>query len=341
MDNESTEFNPVSTARGKYVVVCVAIFLLLLSLVFYTFLHEGGHGLVGLLFGGKLSDFSINFFDISAHVGIEGEFSQVQNALISVAGVSLPLLTGWLLLIHTRKTTEISLDYFKTVFFLIAVNSLLAWIIFPIIASTGRTVGDDSFNFLTYTQLPPLVESAIAVLLYGISWVGYIRLMGGRRVLANRLRSPSFDVRNPGTRNTLVRLAAVGVVVLAVSYTLARVTPNTAFAVPAGFRQVAEIDLSQNGLTEQSIYRFQLDAPTRVTLFILLNEVTGAPVNIRLVGPEGYQSVFLNMSDPKTNIGRASVSPKEAVFEKGDYELLVTLPKCKGNVKAYIIMDNM
>lgn len=58
----------------------------------YTFLHEGGHALVILLSGNAITAFNLNFFDLSAHVEMTGQFPPAGAALNYLAGVALPLL---------------------------------------------------------------------------------------------------------------------------------------------------------------------------------------------------------------------------------------------------------
>jgi hypothetical protein len=333
--NEKTKLNRWTTLM----VVCVLFFIFLLSLTFYTFIHEGGHALLGLLFGGKITSFSINFFDISAHASIDGQFTLWQQALISVAGVSLPILVCMLFLLFSAKRGDIVLYSFKAIFFLVTVNTLLAWMVIPVLAMMGKSVSDDSFNFLNFTHISPLPVTGVALLVYIFCWVLFFSQMGGAGVLVKRLRSVSIDLALPQARNSLLSLAAVGIVVLAAAIGLTLTLPNATFDVPPGYQQVSELDLSKNSLTNQSIYRFALDAPTRVNLYFLLNNVRGAPVNIRLTGPADYETVFLSMTDPNTMIGRASVSPQTAVLEKGDYEIRVSFPSCMGKVRVYVKME--
>lgn len=333
--NEKTKLNR-GTAR---IVGCVLFFLLLLSATLYTFIHEGGHALLGVLFGGRITSFSINFFDLSAHVGLDGQFSLAQRALISAAGVSLPILVGMLLLLLSAKRDDIILYFFKAIFFMMAVNALLAWMVIPVLAMLGKSVSDDSSNFLNLTHISPLLETGVAVLVYIFCWVLFFSQMGGAGVVLKRLRSASIDLTLPQTRNSLLSLAAAGIVALAVAFGLELALPNTTFNVPAGYQQVAELDLSKNSLSNQSIYRFTLDTPTRVNLYFLLNNVNGAPVNIRLTGPAGYETVFLSMTDPNTTIGQASVTPQTDVLEKGVYEIRVSFPACMGKVRAYLKME--
>lgn len=341
MDDVATNEKKRLSRRDALRIVCVLFLLILLSLAFYTFAHEGGHALLGLLFGGKITNFSINFFDLSAQVGIDGKFSLWQNILISLGGVSMPVLICMGFLLFSSKNGDNLLYYFKTILFLVTVNTLLAWIVIPLLAMTGRAVRDDSFSFLSYTHISPLVEAGAALLVYIFFWVLFFRQMGGVGFLVNRFRTSTIDLNLSESRNTVFSLAAFGSIVLAAALGLSLYLPNHAFDVPPGFRQVAELDLSKNSLSNQSIYRFTLDTPTRVNLVFLLQNVKGAPVNIRLNGPAGYETVFLEMTDPNTKIGQATVTPQAAVLAKGDYEIVVSFPLCMGRVKGYIKMDGI
>src|SRR5690349_9034665 len=92
-----------STAQALY-ATGIVLLLTLFVLVTYTFLHEGGHAVVGLLMGGTVTAFNLNFLNLSAHVGIEGDFTTFQNCVISLAGVSLPLLI-WGVLVSLAPRT--------------------------------------------------------------------------------------------------------------------------------------------------------------------------------------------------------------------------------------------
>jgi hypothetical protein len=83
--------NPKSNPIQDVLKISAGVILLLLFvLLAYTFLHESGHMLVGLLFGARVTSFSINF--TTAHVGLDGTFAPWQNAVISAAGVSFSLI---------------------------------------------------------------------------------------------------------------------------------------------------------------------------------------------------------------------------------------------------------
>ena len=100
---------PVQNGAAALLYALLIIFLLLLVLTLYTLVHESGHGLVGLLFGGSINAFSVNFFNLSAHIGVDGAFTPLQQALIRAAGVSLPVLLCMIFLVVSMKISNIDL----------------------------------------------------------------------------------------------------------------------------------------------------------------------------------------------------------------------------------------
>ncbi len=328
-----TEIRP--DAKTIAASIGTVIFLLLISTIIYTFTHEGGHALLGWLFGGNITGFSINFIDFSAHVGLDGTFLPWQRALITIAGVSLPVLVCLALLALTAGRKEIIFYYFKTIFALISINAVLAWITIPVLVMFGLTPGDDSYVFLTITRIPPLKETGGALIVYVACIVIFLRLMGGFAFFVSRFRTATIDLRQPAARKSLISLGAVGAIILASAYGLSLSNPPKAFTSLAGYQQVAGLDLADHALSAQSVYQFSLEVPTSVSLYILLDHIEGAPVNVRLVGPQGYEMVFLDMTDPQTSIGQASVNPQELALDPGDYQVLVTLPACKGTIKLF------
>jgi hypothetical protein len=313
----------------------IILLLLLLVLLLYTFAHEGGHALVGLLFGGKITSFSVNFFDMSAHVGIDGDFPSFQHSLISVAGVSLPLALCLLFILATPKRGDAILEWFKLIAILSTVNTLLAWIVIPVLVLTGQTVGDDSANFLGYSHVHPLVVTGTALLVYLGFGALALRQMGGWRGLKDRFQNQSLELGSPTARKTMVSLAALGLVVASATLALSLAFPDRMLQAPDGYQLAAKLDLSQQSYVNADVYPFVLNQPSAVSFFIALQEIQGAPVKIELSGPNGYSNVLVLLEDPAANIGRATVHPQDIALQSGAYHLQVTLPGSKGTVRVY------
>jgi len=331
--NPSTKPSAHPFASLQFLLVLV--FFLLLVLLLYTFAHEGGHALMGLLFGGRVTSFSVNFFNLSAHVGLEGDFTPAQNAIISAAGVSLPYLLCMALILGTPKKADPVLEWFRLLAFMGTVNSLLAWVVIPILVSNGATIGDDSANFLGYTHFSPWLISGTTLLVYLMGWAAYLSRAGGLRGLISRLRSRGIDLSLPDSRRSLRNLAAIGVVAAAATLGLSQAFPDRFLEAPAGYHLAVDVDLSPRTHTGESVYEFPLEQPARASFFFALQNVKGAPVKIELAGPEGYSNTFFRDTDPKLDIGRATIHPQDLPLEPGGYQIRLTAPQGGGRITVY------
>src|SRR6185369_16869958 len=112
--HDNTGKQRASTAQALY-ATGVVLLLTLFVLVTYTFLHEGGHAIVGLLMGGTITAFNLNFLNLSAHVGIEGDLTTFQNCVISLAGVSFPLLIWAAFLSLAPRRSNLVIDSVKLI----------------------------------------------------------------------------------------------------------------------------------------------------------------------------------------------------------------------------------
>src|SRR5512146_46728 len=117
--------------RERLTFISILLLILRATAVASTPLHEGGHALAGLAFGGRITNFNINFFNLGAYVGIDGKFSPVQSAVINVSGVALPFLAWVLLMLVLPKKDADNLQWIKIITAMGFVNSLLAWVILP------------------------------------------------------------------------------------------------------------------------------------------------------------------------------------------------------------------
>lgn len=156
---------------GLLLKMLLAVFI---GVILYIFLHEGGHALVAVLCGAKITSFSI----IGAHTGsIEGNFTQTTSSLLKLAGMLLPIIfSACYLLIGFNKNREGEFYRIISMFFwLIPAGSLLAWIFVPIAFMTGNTENpDDVIQFLNVSGIHPLIvmsfSAAFLVVFILLAW---------------------------------------------------------------------------------------------------------------------------------------------------------------------------
>jgi hypothetical protein len=148
--------------------------LALLVVFLYTLLHETGHALVGLLFGGTLKSFSVSFWLLNAHVGLYGVFSDAQRSAISLAGVTLPLLIWGAFILSAPRKGNSTLEWLKVISSLGVINTLVAWIVLPLLYLVGQAPGDDVTSFLNTSHLSPLLVSGAALCAYSLGWMLFL-----------------------------------------------------------------------------------------------------------------------------------------------------------------------
>lgn len=138
-----------------------------IHLYLYTFIHEGGHALVAIMNGGRITRFVIGF---NAHVSTTGaSFTPFTASLFSIAGVLLPIICLIPFVLLYRR--GISCIFYHCLYFIIfvgTVGSTLAWVIIPIVAMLGTPpAGDDVTSFLASSGLHPILITIGALLVAG------------------------------------------------------------------------------------------------------------------------------------------------------------------------------
>ena len=325
------------TRRSNFLKsLLILAFLAVLATLLYTFTHEAGHALLGLMFGGKLTSFSVRFWDLSAHAGINGDFSVFQRSLISVAGISLPLILWMLFLALAPKKTSPLVLWFKIFGSMGVLNTLLAWIIIPFLFLAGRAPSDDSTHFLSLTGTPPLLVSAVALAVYVYGWALLLNRVGGLRGLRSRLSLEDNRLLDRPSLRALAALIAIFVGVTVLSLGIAAFYPFAdALAAPEDYEPVFLLDLSRRAYNSEVVYTFTLAEPADVGLFFALKEVSRGPVRITLVGSGGYQNTFLRAPEDFST-GQSTVNSDRIPLGPGEYAVEITFPRCDGSLSGAV-----
>ena len=333
----------LSGARGTAVQVGLVLFVALFVLEAYAFVHEAGHALVGLIFGGTLTSFSINIWNLAAHVGIEGQFSDAQRSLISLAGAGTALALWAALTLLVPGTIDAqsvranaALVWLRLVGSLACINTLLAWIALPVLFLQNQAPPDDVTTFLERSHLSPLLVSATALALWLACWALFLHRSGGVRSILSAVRNQEHRPLAPASVATLRNLAAVGVVLAVLAVGGDSVFTRTgAVGLPPEYQLVAVVDLSTGGRSDETVYQFTVERPEAVSLYFLLQNLEVGPAEIALVGHNGYRNVFLRFG-AEYAVGRATVHPQDLPLPPGEYEVRFTFPQNPGRVSLYV-----
>lgn len=153
--------------KRKMIITKLLILWLLLTL--YLILHEGGHSLAVLLFGGEINYFNLNL--LNAHVSYTGKFTMLEYSIIHLAGFGLPFLLWFIFISLIPVKVENSLIKYIKVYSAIVILSILPWVIIPILNSFGKAPeGDDVTKFLNSSGLNSILASFIFLCLLLISF---------------------------------------------------------------------------------------------------------------------------------------------------------------------------
>jgi hypothetical protein len=200
--------------------VALLAFTALLVVSLYYLLHEAGHALAGLLFGGRLLEFNANPFSPDAHALIDGRFSHVQRAAVFLAGLALPLLAWAGFLLAAPRRANPLLETVKVVSTMGVLNTLLPWIITPLSYRPGTAqAGHDVAQFLAWSGIPPLWAAVIFLAAYVAGWALFLARIEGVAEEAALLAAARSEGLTSGPRRTLWTMAglAAGAALVAVS----------------------------------------------------------------------------------------------------------------------------
>ena len=320
-----------------FILILLTLFVVVFVFFLYTFLHEMGHVLAGWLFGQSLTEFDLSFWDLSAHVGLAGgELAPSQLAFRSAAGTLLPLLTWVIFISLVPRRGSFLLEGLKLLASMLVIHTLLTWIFLPIVFKSGNAPPDDVTKFLIYSQMPPLLLSALSILFYAGGWMLFLSRIDGLRNEFLIFKQTDLNDLYAGTRRTIPVLSAILVifVFLTIGANLdARRNSADRFSPPQDFETVSEIDLSSRPYPSESIYQFILDQNSYVGVFISIRNINTTYFDLSVVGPEGASSVVLHGEG-------YNAAQDGGLWEKslppGTYNLVVTSDQSPGTVSVYV-----
>jgi hypothetical protein len=318
--------------------ILLSLFILLFVFFLYTFLHEAGHALAGALFGQSLTEFDISFWDFSAHVEMIGStLTQSQLAIQAVAGVSLPLLVWGLFIRLVPRKAGFTLEALKLISSMLVLNTLLAWIVIPLLDIVGKAPpSDDVTHFLRFSQIHPLLLTIAAIILYSCGWSLFLARIDGLRNEILLFRTTDRERLAAGTRTIIPVMTGVLMFCVFSAILLNKLAVNNPQAIlspPAGFAVVAEIDLSKQVYSAEPLAEFAVEKPSYVGVFIVVRNINTSYFDLRVAGAEGYDSVVMHgegyRADRDGGLWEETLSP-------GMYQLVLTSHQSPGTATVFL-----
>jgi hypothetical protein len=316
-----------SAAHQRRVTTLFIFFFTALALLFiYTFLHEAGHAISALVFGGSITGFSIAFWDLSAHVGLEGNFGNMQKSIIDVSGTLLPVLVWSTFMMLVPKRVNPLMQWLKLVSSFGIFGSLLPWVVIPLLAN--RPEGDDVTKFLSHSSMSPWLVSGLFLLL----------ILGGCTLLLIKMPNLCEVVLSfrhdltpltPEAKRTLGIVAVIVGVIAAAAFSLNAYGSRTV-PIPAGYTNVGTLELSAQTLQNTEVHSFTLSAPAQVSYHITLRNVRMGPAEILLSGTDGF-AVAIMRAGEQFEANHASYTPTYTLTP-GTYRLELTFRQAPGQI---------
>lgn len=320
---------------SNYIKAFIMLSLALVILILYTFLHEFGHALPGLIFGGNIRSFNINFLTLGAHVGIDGDFTHWQRLAINLGGPLLPFMVWMGLMMVVPRKANPAVEFLKFGTSIGVLNTLLPWIIFPYLYMAGMAPSDDSTTFLQLSGIYPPLAAFGALILYIFGWWLFLSKIDGIQNTVKTIKSSGKEWSQPSVKRTGAITAALGALALFAAFAMNGFSFSTVYSIPPapqGFTLQETIDLSKEDLFQAPILTFHIEQPETITIFLARANGYAEQFEARLIGPEGFERSFLRS-------GYAVITSDSASFkdtlEPGVYNLLITSINASGNVAIY------
>lgn len=139
----------------------------------YIVLHEGGHTLIAVFCGARITKFSL----WGAYMSYEGgTFTSTTFSLVHIAGMLIPVLVAIIYML-TYRSNVISIPYriFSYIFVLVPICSVLTWVFIPILYLADKAPQyDDVTRFINNSGLSPWIVLFAAIIIFAccifIAW---------------------------------------------------------------------------------------------------------------------------------------------------------------------------
>ena len=303
----------------------------------YAFLHEGGHALFVLLFGGTITKFEVNFLVHYPHISYVGITEPMQTALISLAGVIVPLTFVIPLTLFLPRLRNVWAQGISLLF----LGSLLPSLVVSLVVSLAYGFGavqssEDVAKFLFFSGFNPFIVAGgffillVAILVFLLK-VGKVKDTYVSVIRA--LRGPKGK-RSPVLVGRVIVVAVL--VVLGASMIEDMMKDETPVSQPLHYHTKVDVNLQDIEPGTTIYHTFQVENPLIFDFVYSLDTASG--VTLRLSNLDGEPFVFSNQDYVVMYQGSGQLT--QAYFAgftllEGNYALEVS-PGGFGSLTMYI-----
>lgn len=329
--------NIVQNRKTQYQKVLLVLFISIFVVLTYTFLHEGGHALVGIFSGKRLTAFS--FIDINAHISLDGNLMPSQAVLFNLAGVSLPFLVWLGFILLTPRQSFLTLESLKLIASAMVLSTLLAWIVLPVMFLYGKApLADDVTNFLRNSGLPPLMVSGLAVVLFFSGFVLLSRRIPDLRSEIDYFRRSDQELFTPAVWKAsgilaILLLIYAGVGFAANGFRLSASNRTPGYLPPPGYTLVKTIDLSEKEYAGKEIYNINIEKTSTVGVYLLIQNINTPYFEVILSSPGGYKKQLIHAEGYSANQDNPHMEER---LKAGKYQIILTSKISPGKLLVYL-----
>mgnify|MGYP000920172680 CR=1 FL=1 len=307
---------------GVIILKSLALVVAVLGIIFfYVLVHEGGHALVALLFGGKIASFKVNFFVHSPSVSYVGIIEPMQHAMISLGGPLLPLFFALPLTFLVRKARHV----LSKGILLLALGSVLPTLLISTVVALFSGFGkiipnEDVAKFILFSGIHPFIVATAFLLLFVFTLLFLVKVGKVKNIYSEVLK----ELRGPRAFAHSVMVRIIVVVCLLASGGLIFWPERNTEQVHKSFKYETRIHVDFDQLPSNSVrfYEFTLEEPTTYDFVYSLQ--TDSEVILRLVNASGGILPFNNhdsivIYQGNENLGQAYFTG--FTLPEGDYAL--------------------
>lgn len=301
----------------------------------YVLLHEGGHALAVIWFGGKLTVFELNFLTSSPHISYTHNFSAIQRAIVAISGPLLPYVIFLIIVPLIKKITSPLWQVGLLAFSIGGMNSLLPAIVLPILFLVGKIgAGEDIGNFIYFSNLHPLLVSSFFLILFLFS-LWYLVRIGQVVSLIGQWR-----------KKTIVEWSSFGK--FASSFLVLMLLLMVTLMLFSNIPRQTQLSLSSYASTVQTrfkdfeqdhniLYTLEIKEPTILDVGYSLNALSPAHLELINVSGTGFLHQKGNATTMYQGVGKLSNAIFSGfVLEEGHYQIQINTADRKGHINLGI-----
>lgn len=321
---------------GKNLRRIMALIAIPLGVIFfYAVIHEGGHALFVLLFGGEVTSFQVNFLIGSPRVSYMGITDPMHRAIISLAGPLFPLLFMIPLTYFLGKTKHVFVQGTLLLSLFSILPTLLTSTIIALVTSFGITLAnEDVAKFILYSGIHPLIVTVSFLLLFVVSLMYVLKVGNAKKIFLGVVQELRGTADSTATMRSAKILVLIFLIVWGGSFFLTKQFRET-LSEPSSYQ--AKIELNFDALKGNSpeFHHFTVETPTIYDFTYSLR--TNEEVALRLVNRNGILP-FNNQESIVMYHGNENI--QQAYFTgftllEGDYTLEL-LTAGNGSLTMYI-----